>query len=50
MVAGEEVNLYAGISQFAYFPQQADMSFRYHIAVFMPEIKHVPQHIDGLGI
>jgi len=47
VVAREVVHLDPHIGQFGDFAQEARKALRYHVAIFIPEVEHVAQQIDG---
>ena len=47
MVADEEMHLHPIISQFGEFAEKAAVTSWHHIFVFIPEIEHVAQKING---
>ena len=47
MVAGEVMHLDTHVGQFGYLAEKAREALRHHILVFVPEVEHVAQQVDG---
>ena len=50
VIARKEVHLYAHISKFRYLTQETRVTFRHHIAIFVPEVEHIAQQIYGRSL
>ena len=49
VVAGEEMHLHAHVGQLGKFAEKARVPLRYDIFIFVPEVEHIAQQIDGGG-
>ena len=47
VVAGEVMYLDAHIGQLRQFAEEAGVAFGHHVTVFIPEVEHVAEQIDG---
>ena len=47
VVAREEMHLHAHVGEFRQFAEKPGIAFRHYILVFIPEVEHVAQQIDG---
>ena len=47
VVAREIMTLHSHICQLGNLAEEARKALRYHVAVFIPEVKHVAQQVDG---
>ena len=45
VVAGKEVHFNTSVGQFTDFSQETGITFGYDHSIFVPKIKHIPQHI-----
>jgi hypothetical protein len=46
MVAREEIHLHSSVHQRLQGSKYTDVSFRHYIPILIPEIPHIPQHIQ----
>ena len=47
VVAGKKVYLYAAVGEFGELAEKSGVALGHHVAVLVPEIKHIAQEIDG---
>ena len=50
VVAREVVHFHAHICQLRYFSEETGEALGNHIAVFVPEVEHIAQQVDGSGL
>ena len=50
VVAREVMHLDTHVGQFREFAEETGIALRYHVFVFVPEVEHVAQQVDGSGL
>ena len=49
VIAREVVHLYAHIGELGNLSEEPSIALRHHVAVFVPEVEHVAEQVDGSG-